>query len=79
MIRVFNLFERRNWDVKKRLLSSIDKAENILGYIPQTSFFDGLVFVHKWFEKYWDFIQDSAEFSKSVKNENINGRCILHS
>jgi len=30
--------KRRNWDVKKRLLSSIDKAKKLLDYKPQTKF-----------------------------------------
>jgi len=33
--------ERRNWDVKKRLCSSIEKAKRILGYEPKTSFEEG--------------------------------------
>ena len=64
--------ERRNWDVKHRLLSSIDKAEKILDYKPQTSFEDGLKNVHEWFEENWEFIQESAEFPKKrVSHENI--------
>jgi len=54
--------ERRNWDVKKRLLSSIQKAKKLLDYKPQTSFDDGLRKVHHWFEEHWDQIQESAEF-----------------
>jgi len=34
--------ERRNWDVKRRLLSSIEKAKRILGYEPKTEFEEGL-------------------------------------
>jgi nucleoside-diphosphate-sugar epimerase len=56
------LVERRNWDVKTRLLSSIDKARDILGYRPQTSFEDGLRNVHEWFSANWDDIGKSAEF-----------------
>ena len=41
--------ERRDWDVKHRLLSSIEKAERLLGYEPQTGFEDGLKKVHAWF------------------------------
>ena len=54
--------ERRNWDAKTKLLSSIDKAKDILGYKPTVSFDDGLVKVHDWFETNWDNIQESAEF-----------------
>lgn len=56
--------ERRNWDVKKKLLSSINKAKKILDYTPQTSFNDGLRHVHHWFEEHWDLIEESAEFPK---------------
>ncbi len=54
--------ERRNWDAKTKLLSSIEKAKNILGYKPTVSFDDGLVKVHDWFSENWDNIQESAEF-----------------
>lgn len=54
--------ERRNWDVKKRLLSSIEKAQKLLDYEPRTSFEDGLGQVHQWFTEHWDEIQESAEF-----------------
>ncbi len=54
--------ERRDWDVKTRLLSSIRKAKRILGYEPQTTFEQGLKKVHEWFVKNWAEIQKSAEF-----------------
>lgn len=54
--------ERRNWDAKTQLLSSIDKAKDILSYKPTVSFDDGLVKVHDWFESNWENIQESAEF-----------------
>lgn len=41
--------ERRNWDVKTKLLASISKANTVLGYKPQTKFEDGVRKVHKWF------------------------------
>lgn len=54
--------QRRNWDAKTKLLSSIEKAKDILGYKPTVSFDDGLVKVHDWFSENWDNIQESAEF-----------------
>lgn len=54
--------ERRNWDVKKQLLSSIEKAKSILGYSPGVSFEDGLAKVHNWFSSNWKDIQRDAEF-----------------
>ncbi len=38
--------ERRDWDVKNKLLSSIKKAKKLLGYSPQMKFEDGLKKVH---------------------------------
>jgi len=54
--------ERRDWDKKNRLLSCIDKAGNILGYIPQTEFHKGLEETHRWFVENWENIRKSAEF-----------------
>ncbi len=54
--------ERRNWDVKTRLLSSIEKAHRILGYQPMTSFEEGLRQVHEWFSTNWKDIDRTAEF-----------------
>jgi len=54
--------ERRDWDVKTRLLSSIEKAKKLLRYQPQMEFEDGLEKVHEWFTENWENIQKSAEF-----------------
>lgn len=54
--------ERRDWDVKSRLLSSIDKARDILGYEPRMDFREGLEEVHHWFKDNWDNIRGSARF-----------------
>ncbi|MFA5386671.1 MAG: SDR family NAD(P)-dependent oxidoreductase [Candidatus Paceibacterota bacterium] len=54
--------KRRNWDVKKRLLSSISKAKRLLGYKPQTTFQEGLESVCEWFIKNEENIKKSAEF-----------------
>lgn len=53
---------RRDWDAKTCLLSSIDKANNILGYKPKTGFHDGLENTYKWFADNWENIDGSAEF-----------------
>ncbi len=55
--------ERRNWDVKTRLLSCVDKANRVIGYEPKMSFKDGLVETHRWFVENWENIEKSAEFS----------------
>ena len=54
--------ERRDWDVKTRLLSSIEKARRLLDYEPQMEFEDGLKKVHEWFVDNWENIDKSAEF-----------------
>jgi len=54
--------ERRDWDVKTRLLSCITKAENKLGYSPEMKFEDGLKETHRWFVRNQDMIEKSAEF-----------------
>ena len=52
--------ERRDWDVKHRLLSFIEKG--LLDYELQTEFEDGLKKVHAWFVENWADIERSAEF-----------------
>ena len=54
--------ERRDWDVKTRLLSSIEKARRLLDYKPQTEFEEGLRRVHGWFTENRGDIDKSAEF-----------------
>jgi len=54
--------ERRDWDVKHRLLSSIKKAQKLLGYKPEMEFRDGLKKVHEWFIENRENIDNSAEF-----------------
>ncbi len=39
--------ERRNWDVKCRLLSSVERAQGLLGYQLRMSFEDGLKNAHQ--------------------------------
>jgi len=54
--------ERRNWDVKTRLLSSIEKARRLLDYKPQMEFEYGLKRVHEWFVENREYIEKNAEF-----------------
>lgn len=54
--------ERRDWDAKTCLLSSIDKARDILGYKPKMEFKEGLNKTHQWFVDNWENIDNSAEF-----------------
>jgi nucleoside-diphosphate-sugar epimerase len=54
--------ERRKWDTKDRLLASVDKARDLIGYIPQTPFEQGLQETVRWFKEKWIPIQASARF-----------------
>lgn len=68
--------DRRKWDTKSRLLASVDRAREILGYNPKTTFEDGLRSTIRWFESNWDDICRDAEFppgmSSAVKNYVLN-------
>ena len=52
----------RDWDVKKRFCSSIEKARRILGYEPKTTFEEGLKKIHNWFMENKHNINKNAEF-----------------
>jgi nucleoside-diphosphate-sugar epimerase len=54
--------ERRVWDTKKRLLASIDRARDLLGYEPRMDFEDGLQATIQWFSDNWENIRRDAEF-----------------
>jgi len=54
--------EHRVWDTKKRLLASIDRAGDLLGYSPRTDFETGLSNTIRWFRENWDNIARDAEF-----------------
>ena len=54
--------ERRVWDTKKRLLASIERANNLLGYTPRMNFEEGLSTTIQWFRDNWGNIQRDAEF-----------------
>jgi UDP-glucose 4-epimerase len=54
--------ERRDWDAKTCLLSSIGKAHDILGYKPKKGFENGLKSTYQWFVENWGNIEGSAEF-----------------
>ncbi len=64
--------ERRKWDTKSRLLASIDRARDLLGYEPAVNFERGVKHAYEWFQANWDAILRDAEFppgmSSAVKN-----------
>lgn len=53
---------RRRWDTKDRLLASIDKARDVIGYEPKMQFREGLERTVEWFRANWDEIERSARF-----------------
>ena len=60
--------ERRKWDTKSRLLASVDKARELIGYEPSTPFKMGLDNTIRWFRGYWDQIEASAHFGPGVSS-----------
>ncbi len=68
----FMYTNRRKWDVKSRLLASIDRAKDLMDYSPSTQFEVGLIKTIDWFRDNWAEIERDAEFppgmSSAVKN-----------
>jgi len=60
--------ERRVWDTKKRLLASIDRAKDLLGYEPKMNFDDGLKATVDWFRANWEEIRRDAEFPPGMSS-----------
>jgi nucleoside-diphosphate-sugar epimerase len=60
--------ERRPWDTKKRLLASIDRAKELLGYKPSTDFDEGLEQTIAWFKNNWNRILRDAEFPPGMSS-----------
>ena len=53
---------KRKWDTKSRLLASVDRARELLGYEPSTQFEQGLRRAVDWFKDNWTNIESSASF-----------------
>lgn len=60
--------QRRKWDTKSRLLASIDRARELIGYDPQTPFEVGLHNTIAWFRDNWERIEASARFRPGVSS-----------
>jgi len=55
--------QRRKWDDKSRLLASVDRARELIGYQPRMPFDEGLRRTVQWFEaNYWELIEAAARF-----------------
>ena len=59
---------RRKWDTKSRLLASIDRARDLIGYEPKTSFEEGLELTIQWFRENWERIENSARFTPGTSS-----------
>ena len=58
----------RRWDVKKRVLASVDKADTLLGWQPSTDLRSGLELAAAWFREHWDRIDAAARFGPGVSS-----------
>jgi len=58
----------RIWDTKKRLLASVERANQLLGYEPKVGFDAGLDATVEWFKANWDRIRRSAEFPPGMSS-----------
>ena len=54
---------RRKWDTKSRLLASVNRAHDLIGYEPSTNFEEGLELTIEWFRENWDRIESAARFT----------------
>jgi UDP-glucose 4-epimerase len=59
---------RRKWDTKPRLLASVDRAKELIGYQPNTPFLEGLQKTVAWFQDNWDLIATDARFGPGMSS-----------
>jgi nucleoside-diphosphate-sugar epimerase len=62
------LVAKRRWDTKNRLLASVDKARELLGYEPSMRFEEGLDRTVRWFRDHWDHIRQCASFGPGMSS-----------
>lgn len=60
--------QKRKWDTKSRILASVDKAHELIGYAPHTNFKDGLQHAIQWFKDNWTEIEKSASFGPGISS-----------
>lgn len=60
--------QRRKWDTKSRLLASVNRARELIGYEPGTPFDEGLVNTINWFREHWNEIEASARFGPGISS-----------
>ena len=59
---------RRKWDTKSRLLASVQRARELIGYEPATTFEQGLHNTWQWFRENQENIDRSASFLPGVSS-----------
>jgi nucleoside-diphosphate-sugar epimerase len=59
---------RRKWDTKPRLLASVARAQELIGYQPNTPFPEGLKKTVAWFQDNWDLIAGDARFGPGMSS-----------
>ena len=59
---------KRKWDTKNRLLASVDRAKELLGYEPKATFEQGLNNTIKWFKDNWTDIERDADFPPGMSS-----------
>lgn len=60
--------QRRKWDTKPRLLASVERARDLIGYSPSTPFQEGLQHTIQWFRNNWNRIDTSAHFGPGISS-----------
>lgn len=60
--------ERRKWDTKPRLLASIEKAIDLIGYKPIVEFEEGFLSNIEWFQDNWNHIEEAADFPPGMSS-----------
>ena len=64
---------QRKWDVKKRIIVSNHKANELIGFKPSITFEDGIKKTIDWFDDNWNNIEKSADFPPGISSA-INTR-----
>jgi len=63
-----NFAPRRKWDTKSRILASVEKANKLIDYKPNTTFEEGLPQAIDWFKKNWENIEKAARFAPGASS-----------
>lgn len=65
-------YNPRDWDKKKRILASNEKAKRVLNFYPEVDFETGIRKTIEWFNNNWEIINKNSDFppglSSAVRN-----------